>query len=298
MIFSSVLHTAVILLAVFGLPHLTNPPPVIEEPIPVELATLADKTNVPEPEHKPKPQPQKAALPLPPAPPLPEPPKAEPPPPKPEPPKAETPPPPPKPEPPQVAQLQPPPEPAPEPLPKPKSEVKPEPKPPQPQQVQAPQPPIPEPPKAKPKPPPDTTVEKILKSIEQSKPRPQPDQAQKVIKEVAQATPHPPASLDNRMTMSEIDAVREQIERCWNVPAGAKDAKDLVVDIHLTMNPDGTVSKAQIIDQARMQTDTFFRAAAESAYRAIFLCQPLHLPPEKFTLWQDMTLSFNPSEIL
>jgi len=284
---------AIILLAVFGLPVLTSPPPQIVEPIPVELATLADKTNVPPLAQKPpaKPAPPKLAPPLPPSPPLPEPPKAEAPPP---------PPPPPKPQPQQVAALPPPPEPAPEPLPQPMAEKKPEP-PPKPQPPQPPQPSLPLPPlpQAKPQPPDQNAVEKILRSIEKSKPPPQPDQVDKVVKQfAAAASPPPPTSLDNRMTMSEIDAVRQQIERCWNVPAGAKDAKDLVVDIHVTLNPDGSVRAARIVDQARLGRDSFFRAAAESAYRAIFQCQPLHLPPDKYSLWQDMTLSFNPSQIL
>jgi len=285
---SALLHLAVILLAVLGLPHLVSPPPQIEEPIPVEVMTIAEKTSPPkaEPKPEPKPEPPKKVAALPPAPPLPEPPK-------PEPQKVETPtPPPPKPE---VAAPAPPPVPEPEPVPQPKPEKKVEPKP---VEAQAPAPLVQEPPKLKPKPPQQTTVDQILKSVEKIKPQPQPDKADQVIKEFAQASAPPPASLDNKMTISEIDAVRRQIERCWNVPAGAKDAKNLVVEIHVIMNPDGSVRQAAIVDQSRMQSDTFFRAAAESAYRAIYLCQPLKLPPDKYSLWQDMTLSFNPSQIL
>ena len=75
----------------------------------------------------------------------------------------------------------------------------------------------------------------------------------------------------------------KQIESCWNIPAGAKDAKELVIDIHVTLNQDGSVREARIVDQSRLQSDTFFRAAAESAYRAIFLCQPFKLPPDKYS---------------
>lgn len=288
--YSALMHLAVFLLAYLGLPHLMKPPVAIDEPIPVEIATIADKTTPPklEPKPEPKPEPPRKAEPLPPAPPLPEPPK-------PEPRKVETPPPPvpPKPEPPQLAAVQPVVEP--EPTPKPKPERKPEP---EPQPVQAPTPMVPNPPKAKPKPPPDTTLDSILKSVEKIKPRPEPDQAEKVIKDLARATPRVTSSLDSKMTISEIDAVKRQIERCWNVPAGAKDAKNLVVDIHVLLNPDGSVREARIVDQARMQSDSFFQAAADSARRAIYLCQPLRLPPEKYSLWQEMTLSFNPSQII
>ena len=283
--YSTILHLAVILIAFLGLPHLKRPPIEIEEPIPVDVVTIAPKTNIPKVEPKPveKPEPAKKAE-LPPAPPLPEPPK-------PAPQKAEVPPPPtptpPKPE-PQVAAL------PPEPTPQPKPEKKPEP--PEPPKTAAPL--VPVPPESKPKPPPEATVETILKSVEKFTPRSEPERAEKVVNELAR-TPRPvTSSLDNKMTISEIEAVRRQIEGCWNVPAGAKDAKNLIIDIHLVMNPDGTVREATVVDQARMQSDGFFRAAAESARRAIYTCQPLRLPPDKYSLWQDMTLSFNPSQIL
>ena len=174
-------------------------------------------------------------------------------------------------------------------LPPPPRAEAPLPPPPKPQQVEA----LPPPPEPAPEPVPTPQAEKQPES------KPQPENTiEKVIKQLAQANLRPSASLDNKMTMSEIDAVRQQIERCWNVPAGAKDAKDLVVDIHVTLNQDGSVREARIVDQSRLQSDAFFREAAESAYRAIFLCQPLRLPPEKYRLWQDMTLSFNPSQIL
>jgi Protein of unknown function (DUF2939) len=129
--------------------------------------------------------------------------------------------------------------------------------------------------------------------------KPPPQEVKSPPQEAPARAPKPStSSFGNKMTMSEIDAVRRQIERCWNVPVGVKDAKDLVVDIHVVMNRDGTVREAIVVDQARMQSDGVFRAAAESARRAIYFCQPLSLPPAKYSLWQDMTLSFNPSEIL
>lgn len=285
MIYSTILHLAVILFAFLGLPHLMHPPIEFDEPVPVEVVTVGPKTNIPKVEPKPVEPPKKVETP--PAPPLPEPPPPV---------KAETPPPPaPVPVPPA------PPEPAPvvaalppQPPPQPKVEKKPEP-PPEPAEAK---PLVPTPPKAKPTPPPQTTVESILKSVEKTKPRSEPDQAEKVVKELAASPKSVTSSLDNKMTVSEVEAVRRQIERYWNVPAGAKDAKNLVIDIHVVMNPDGTVRQATIVDQTRMASDGFFRAAAESAYRAIFLAQPLKLPPDKYSLWQDMTLSFNPSQIL
>jgi hypothetical protein len=83
------------------------------------------------------------------------------------------------------------------------------------------------------------------------------------------------------------------------VPAGARDAKDLVVEIRVVVDPDGTVRQATIVDQTRL-SDPFFRAAAESAKRAFFnpLCRPLHLPPDKYAIWKDLVVDFSPKDIL
>lgn len=112
--------------------------------------------------------------------------------------------------------------------------------------------------------------------------------------------PAPIATLGDRMTMSEMEAVRMQLGECWKLLAGARYAEDLIVEIKLTINPDRTVRDARIVDQIRYSQDSFFRAAADSAYRAVFqtACNPLLLPPEKYNEWNTMTVRFDPREML
>ena len=109
----------------------------------------------------------------------------------------------------------------------------------------------------------------------------------------------PKAPLGTELTASEIDVVRQQLSRCWNIPAGARDAKDLVVTIRGAIAPDGRVLQATIVDQSRLG-DPFFRAAAESARRAFFhpLCTPLHLPPEKYESWKTFEIALSPKDLL
>ena len=101
------------------------------------------------------------------------------------------------------------------------------------------------------------------------------------------------------LAISEIDLVRQQIRECWSLPAGAKEAENLSIEIKMAMNPDGTVRQARILDQNRLQSDPFFRAAAESALRAVLNphCNPLKLPPEKYQQWQNMILIFDPRDM-
>jgi len=110
------------------------------------------------------------------------------------------------------------------------------------------------------------------------------------------------ADLDSaRLTVSLQDAMRSQIERCWIIPAGARDAEKLTIKIRIFLNPDGSLARPpQIVDQARMYRpgQEFFRAAAESARRAVQKCAPLKLPREHYDIWRESELTFDPSKML
>ena len=101
------------------------------------------------------------------------------------------------------------------------------------------------------------------------------------------------------LTISEKDAVSRQFMPCWNLLAGAKEATDMVVDIKIAANPDGTVREAHIVNTSRMAYDKIFEAAALSARRAVLnpRCSPLKLPAEKYAQWKNITLRFNPKHM-
>jgi outer membrane biosynthesis protein TonB len=156
---------------------------------------------------------------------------------------------------------------------------------------------------------PPSAFESVLKTVEQlnaqpskTAEKPKEKRAEPALEsQVAKALSKSAEPYDSGLpvTMSEIEAVRRQIERCWNLPAGAKDAENLIVSIRVEMNIDGTPRTAVATDQGRMRSDPFYRAAAESAVRAVLnpRCHPFTLPREKFKRWQTMTLVFNPKEM-
>lgn len=108
------------------------------------------------------------------------------------------------------------------------------------------------------------------------------------------------AIIGTRLTVSEKDALRRQIEKCWNVPIGARNPEELVVEIRIRVNRDRTVRDAVIVDTARAAADKFFRTMAESARRAVKnpKCSPLKLPPDKYNEWKDITMTFDPSKMV
>ena len=102
------------------------------------------------------------------------------------------------------------------------------------------------------------------------------------------------------LTLSEEDALRAQIFGCWSVPLGLPYDEDLLVRIKLKLKQDGTVIKSEILDHVRMNTpgQGFYKVLAESALRAIRLCQPLRVPTTGYERWKDLQLNFDANEML
>ena len=102
------------------------------------------------------------------------------------------------------------------------------------------------------------------------------------------------------LTLSQEDALRAQIFGCWSVPLGLPYDEDLLVRIKLQLKKDGTIMKSEILDHQRMNRpgQKFYKVLAESALRAVRLCQPLKVPPTGYDKWKDLQLNFNPIEML
>ena len=102
------------------------------------------------------------------------------------------------------------------------------------------------------------------------------------------------------LSLSEEDALRAQIFGCWSVPLGLPYDQNLLVRIKLQLKKDGTISKSEILDHERMNKpgQQFYKILAESALRAVRLCQPLKVPPTGYEKWKNIQLNFNPEEML
>ena len=102
------------------------------------------------------------------------------------------------------------------------------------------------------------------------------------------------------LTLSEEDALKAQIFGCWSIPLGLPYNENLLVRIKLKLKPDGSVIKTEILDHARMNKpgQGFFKVLAESALRAIQLCQPLRVPTTGYERWKDLQLNFDAREML
>ena len=102
------------------------------------------------------------------------------------------------------------------------------------------------------------------------------------------------------LSLSEEDALKAQIFGCWSIPLGLPYNENLLVRIKLLLNPDGTVLQSEILDHARMNRpgQGFYKVLAESALRAVKLCQPLRVPPTGYERWKELQLNFDAREML
>lgn len=291
LVLSALFHGALVIIAIFGLPFLASKEINIPDPVTIQIVTPEDvkkeKPKKPVPEkpkpikkEKPKPKPEAKKEPL-----------------KPKPAK-------PAPAPTQTSSVQPSTVPAvqteakldlPKEMPKPRSKPRPPPL----KEEKKEEPPKKVEEKEKEKPPEDAFAS-VLKNLAEDVEMPVPQEKEEEPPQPAKTktvTDHVPIS--ERMTMSDLDALRLQLATCWNVPAGARDVENLNVIINVIVNPDRTVKKVSVVDARRYGMDTFYRAMADSAMRALRnpLCNPLNLPEEKYSQWHDLNINFNPSEM-
>ena len=102
------------------------------------------------------------------------------------------------------------------------------------------------------------------------------------------------------LSLSEEDALKAQIFGCWSIPLGLPYNENLLVRIKLQLKPDGSIIRSEILDHARMNRpgQGFYKVLAESALRAIKLCQPLRVPSKGYEKWKELQLNFDAREML
>jgi hypothetical protein len=73
--------------------------------------------------------------------------------------------------------------------------------------------------------------------------------------------------------------------------------RDFVIPIHVVLAADGSVTKAEIVDQKRFITDAAYHSIALAARNAVILSSPFALPSRQDGI-MDMTLDLNPRDTL
>ena len=131
---------------------------------------------------------------------------------------------------------------------------------------------------------------KDLKALEQK------NDAQENTSDKPSKGPH---RSDTPLSLSVKDSIRQQVESCWNPPAGNKNAASLQILLKISFKQDGSVANVKVIDNLRYSSDEMYKVAADAAVRAVHKASPLrNLPIDQYSIWQDLEFNFDPSEIL
>ncbi len=160
--------------------------------------------------------------------------------------------------------------------------------------------PAPAPEKAKPQPPKLTPPKPAPeKPKAPAKPAPQKSRLGKdwlasVVGDVKQNAA--PAQISAQAAAGLAQAIRSQVQPCWNPPAGGADVSKIVTVLRIQFRKDGSVvGQPQVTGQSGVTggNQAYARQHAEAAKRAVLRCQPLQLPADLYEFWKDIEFNFD-----
>ena len=108
------------------------------------------------------------------------------------------------------------------------------------------------------------------------------------------------------LTITETDAIAGHLRECWNFDPGGRGVENMIIEIRAHLDKNGIIKGVDILDKSRYNSDFNFRAAADSARRAILICQNKNgvniykvfadKYADKYNMWQTIKLRFNPMD--
>ncbi|MDI7860588.1 hypothetical protein MRS76_01345 [Rhizobiaceae bacterium n13] len=102
----------------------------------------------------------------------------------------------------------------------------------------------------------------------------------------------------SKLSQSEMDALRGQIQNNWSVIPGMADAAEVRVQVRMKLDESGAIVGDPEVT-ATGGSDAARAALAGGARRAVLKSSPFkNLPPEKYDAWGEVIVNFDPSELL
>ncbi|SIQ37586.1 Cell division and transport-associated protein TolA [Rhizobium sp. RU20A] len=102
----------------------------------------------------------------------------------------------------------------------------------------------------------------------------------------------------NTLSMSEMDALRGQIQNNWSIIPGMADASDVRIKVTIKLDESGAIIGEPEVE-ATGGTDAARRALSGGARRAVLKSSPFKgLPADKYDSWSEVVVNFDPSSML
>jgi hypothetical protein len=127
----------------------------------------------------------------------------------------------------------------------------------------------------------------------------------KDFKKEAPKTDAPPslnfdaANIADKLSMSELDALRQQLRSAWYIPVGVAE-ENTTIEVRVEIGPDARVKKVTVLNEAEGAKKKFFQVAVDSVKQALLSpeCIPLKLPKDRYDEWKVSIFVFSPKGIL
>lgn len=111
-------------------------------------------------------------------------------------------------------------------------------------------------------------------------------------------------NLGTKLSISQTDFIASTVHKHWNFDAGVEGVYDMIIEIQVSLNRNGDVYDVEFLDKNRYNSDAAFRSVAQSARRAVYICDKLGKEspfrilaskyPQNYSDWQKIQLRFNP----
>tara|TARA_Y100000590_G_scaffold184898_1_gene210689 strand:+ start:471 stop:1499 length:1029 start_codon:yes stop_codon:yes gene_type:complete len=153
-------------------------------------------------------------------------------------------------------------------------------------------------PKPQPKPEPEFSIASMLKDLRNEKSNNLQNQKDiKEEKDISNSDLEKNNKESQMLSISEIDLLKQQLSSCWNAPAGVVLEKGMIVKISTKIRQNRRVieNSVRIVDTNISKSNPFYGPITESTMRTLLNpeCIPLKLPADKYSLWKDLTITFD-----
>ncbi len=102
----------------------------------------------------------------------------------------------------------------------------------------------------------------------------------------------------SKLTQSEMDALRGQIQKNWSIIAGIEGADGVLIKVTMKLDESGDIIGEPEVT-ASGGSDNARRTLQASALRAVRRSAPFkNLPADKYDAWSEVVVNFDPSELL
>lgn len=101
------------------------------------------------------------------------------------------------------------------------------------------------------------------------------------------------------LSISERTLIKQRITEHWSIDVGKYQAGEMVVELDIFLNQNGSVREVKILDLGRYEKDPKFKVAVDEAIRAIYSAFPIaELTKERYHAWKESRYVFDPSEMI